>query len=47
MIEEMTLGHYAVIWIANGVIPLGLTMLFFVDQLIQKIIGPSKYGKKR
>jgi len=46
MIEEMTLGHYAVIWIANGVIPLGGFLIFLLDQVIQALIGLSKDGGK-
>ena len=29
--NEMKLGHYAIIWIANGAIPLGGTLLFRIE----------------
>jgi len=47
MIEEMMLGHYAVIWVANGVIPIGVFLIFFLDQLIQAIMGLKKNARKR
>jgi len=41
---EMKLGHYAVIWIANGVIPIGVFLLFSIDHVIQWIIKWRKAG---
>jgi len=35
---EMKLGHYAVIWIANGFIPIGIFLIFMIDQVIQSLI---------
>jgi len=32
---EMDLGHYMIIWIANGAIPLGVTLFFMIDHVIQ------------
>ena len=32
---EMDLGHYAVIWIVNGVLPIGIFLLFLMDNVIQ------------
>ena len=31
----MELGNHMVIWIANGAIPLGVTLLFLMDHVIQ------------
>ena len=35
---EMSLGHYAIIWVANGLIPIGLFLIFLMDQVIQSFI---------
>jgi len=31
----MELGHLMVIWVANGVLPIGVFLLFLVDHVIQ------------
>jgi len=41
---EMSLGHYAVIWIANGAIPIGIFLLFLIDHFIQWFIKWKKNG---
>ena len=41
---EMNLGHYAVIWIANGVLPIGIFLLFSIDPVIQWFIKWRKDG---
>lgn len=41
---EICLGHYAVIWIANGVIPIGVFLIFMMDQAIQSFIKWRKDG---
>lgn len=41
---EMSLGHYAVIWITNGVIPIGVVLVFFIDHVIQWLVKWKKDG---
>jgi len=41
---EMNWGHYAVIWLANGVLPIGLFLIFLVDHIIQWFIKWRKDG---
>ena len=41
---EMSLGHYVVIWVANGVIPIGIFLVFMMDHLIQWLIKWKKEG---
>jgi len=31
----MELGHYLVIWVANGALPVGAFLLFAIDHVIQ------------
>ena len=40
----MDLGHQVVIWIANGVIPIGCFLLFMLDHVIQWLMKWRKEG---
>jgi len=40
----MELGHHMVIWVANGVIPIGVFLIFMLDHVIQWLMKWRKEG---